>query len=277
MRVGVLNTWLSERYLPFWEAYLGQLNIEVIHPQSQAEQPPSPVSLVVQQAQSLKNQGVDFLLLPDIQLGVESHKGSPSPWMIDLEASLSRVVAGLPPAIKVPAELSLELAGLAASIGQTLSRNPMTARRALERTKTLLHSQYKAPRQAGSSWVGLVAQPILLDNPAMLSPLRQALESHHLNLFLADKSPPELRLEGHKLGLGLELPTDLEAAGMHRYFSRLGKIKGILYLHDDEYAPLPNPLRKLVQRDGSNKPWAWLGTGDNPQQVVDVLAKGLEL
>lgn len=272
MRVGVLNSWLAGRYLPFWEAYVRQLGVEVIHPQSFVSQPPSAVSQVLGQVGSLKGQSVDYLLLPDVQLGVESNRGLPSPWTINLEAALRQTVPGLPSAIVVPAELSPDLAGLAAAVGQTLSQNPMTARRALERTRPLLTPQYKAPKQAGSGLIGIVAQPMLLDNWELLEPLKAALEKHGLNLFLADKPPAELRLEGDKLGLGLELPTDLEAAGMHRLFSRLGKVKGILYLHDEEYTPLPNPLRKLVMKAGPNKPWAMMGPGGGGDEVVAKLA-----
>ncbi|MER3553909.1 MAG: hypothetical protein C4331_06050 [Meiothermus sp.] len=272
MRVGVLNSWLAERYLSFWKAYLRQLDVEVVHPQSFISASPSAISQVLGQVQSLKAQGVDYLLLPDIQLGLESNRGNPSPWLIDLEASLRQTVPGLPPALVVPAELSPDLAGLAAGVGQSLSQNPMTARRALERTRPLLTPQYKAPKQAGNDLVGIVAQPVLLDNPELLNPLRDRLQTHGLNLFLADKPPQELRLEGDKLGLGLELPTDLETAGMHRYFSRLGKVKGILYLHDEAYAPLPGPLRKLVSKTGPNKPQAMAGTDGAWDEAVERLA-----
>ncbi|GEM87194.1 hypothetical protein MGR01S_18190 [Meiothermus granaticius NBRC 107808] len=275
MRVGVLNTWLADRYLPFWEAYLRHLEVEVVRPQL----PSIPVSIVEQviaEASSLKVQGVDFLLLPDIQLGVEPTRGSPSPWMVSLEASLRQAIPGLPPAIVVPAELSEGVAGLAASVGQTLTRNPMTARRALERTRSLLTSEYKAPPQPSTHLVGVVAQPFVLEALA-LKELALGLEAQGLHLFRADKSPQELRLEGDKLQLGLELPTDLEAAGMHRYLARLGKVRGILYLHDAEVAPLPNPLRKLVSRGGPNKPWVLAGSSGPWEGVIANLTAQLHV
>lgn len=272
MRVGVLNTWLAERYLPFWEAYLRYLDVEVVHPEV-PDAPASAAERVLGEVSSLKAQGVDFLLLPDVQLGVETRRGSPSLWMIDLEAALRQTIPGLPPALIVPAELSEGLAGLAASVGQTLSRNPMTARRALERTRSFLSLEYKAPRQPGTNLVGVVAQPFVLEAPATRE-LAAGLEAHGLHLFRADKSPRELRLEGDKLGLELELPTDLEAAGMHRYLARLGKVKGVIYLHDGEVAPLPNPLRRLVNRSGPNKPWVLTDPGGPwDEAIVDLAAK----
>ncbi|GAO74496.1 putative uncharacterized protein [Meiothermus ruber H328] len=116
MRVGVLNSWLSSRYLPFWESYLQALEVEVVQPEEASVNlpVPAPIRRVLGQVFSLKTQGVDYLLLPDVQLGVEPHRGSPSPWLVDLQATLERLVPGLPPALVVPAERSPEVAGLAA-------------------------------------------------------------------------------------------------------------------------------------------------------------------
>lgn len=280
MRIGVLTHWLSRRYLPFWEAYLRELEIEVVRPEASMVNLPLPQAIreVISEVLSLKNQGVDYLLLPDIQLGVESKKGNPSPWMIDLEASLRRLIPGMPPALVVPAELSSDLAGLVAEIGQGLSRNPMTTRRALERTKYLLHPEFKAPRQAASGaagLVGMVAQPVLLDDQETQKQIRDKLEDRGLKLFLLDKAPWDLRAEGQKLELGLEFPSDLETAGMHRYFSRIGKIKAVVYLHDEEYFPLPGPLRKLVHKSETNKPWRLLGLETDWSQAAAELAKEL--
>ncbi len=279
MRVGLLNSWLSSRYLPFWEPYLQALDVEIVRPEEDAVQLPKPLPIrrLLGQAFSLKSQGVDFLLLPDVQLGVESHKGSPSPWVVDLAATLGRLIPGLPPALTVPAELSPDVAGLAAEIGQNLTRNPMLARRALERTKRLLESPFKPPTQSGAHLIGLVAQPMLTDDAVWLADLRAALAQHGLNLFLPDKAPAELRQEGASLALGLELPTDLEAAGMHRYLSRLGKVKGLLYVHDPEFLPLPNPLRKLLKKSEPPKPWRRVGLETPWNQVADELAKDLGL
>jgi hypothetical protein len=270
---------LSSRYLPFWEPYLQALDVEIVRPDEDTVQLPMPLPIrrVMGQAFSLKNQGVDFLLLPDVQLGVESHKGSPSPWVVDLAATLGRLIPGLPPALTVPAELSPDVAGLAAEIGQNLTRNPMLARRALERTKRLLEPSFKPPTQSGTHLIGLVAQPMLSDDAVWLADLRAALSRRGLNLFLADKAPAELRQEGASLALGLELPTDLEAAGTHRYLSRLGKVNGLLYVHDPEYLPLPNPLRKLLKKSEPPKPWRRVGLESPWSQVADALAKDLGL
>lgn len=74
MRVGVLNSWLADRYLPFWASYLQALEVEVVRPQEiSVNLPvPAPIRRVLSQVFSLKSQGIDFLLLPDVQLGVEA-------------------------------------------------------------------------------------------------------------------------------------------------------------------------------------------------------------
>lgn len=278
MRVGVIDGWLSDRYLPFWEPYLRELKVEVVHPEETTlELPfPGPIRRLLSQVYRLKNQGVDFLLLPDVQLGQEAQKGSPSPWLVGLGATLERLVPGLPPLLVVPAERSPEVAGLAAQIGQSLTQNPMLARRALERTKRLLNASFTPPKQAGTHLIGLVAQPMLLSDTVWLQNLQAGLAEHNLALFLADKAPAELRQEGAHLELGLELPTDLEAAGMHRYLSRLGKVKGLLYVHDADYLPLPTPLRRLLKKAPPPKPWRMVGLEPPWEQVAGELAQHLQ-
>ncbi len=278
MRVGVLNGWLSDRYLPFWKSYLQALEVEIVHPvEASVELPfPGPIRRLLAQVFSLKNQGVDFLLLPDAQLGLEAERER-SPWLVGLEATLEQLVPGLPPALVVPAELSPEVVGLAARIGQRLTQNPMLARRALERTKHQLSPSFTAPRQSGSHPIGLVAQPMLLCDQAWLEPLRAGFGEQGLSLFLADRPPAELRQEGAHLELQLELPTDLETAGMHRYLSRLGRVRGLLYVHDPEYLPLPTPLRKLLKKAPPPKPWRMVGLEDPWDRVASALAKDLGL
>ncbi len=277
MRVGVIDGWLSDRYLPFWEPYLRELEVEVVHPEeTPLELPfPGPIRRLLSQVYRLKNQDVDYLLLPDVQLGQEAQKGSPSPWLVGLGATLERLVPGLPPVLVVPAERSSEVAGLAAQIGQSLTQNPMLARRALERTKRLLNASFTPPKQAGTHLIGLVAQPMLLSDTVWLQNLQAGLAEHNLALFLADKAPTELRQDGAHLELGLELPTDLEAAGMHRYLSRLGKVKGLLYVHDADYLPLPTPLRRLLKKAPPPKPWRMVGLEPPWEQVAGELAHHL--
>jgi hypothetical protein len=176
--------------------------------------------------------------------------------------------------LKVPAELSPEVLGLAAEVGQTLTRNPMTTRRALEQTKNLIRPNLPKVQWAGTRLIGLVAQPQLLDDPATWGVVEGLLTQHNLSPAKPDLAPSALREEGEKLGLKLRLATDLEAAGMHRYFSRVGRIKGLLYLHDPDPAPLPTPLRKLVGK--SAKPSKLLIQGEDWSGAVGEFAGAVE-
>jgi hypothetical protein len=256
---------------------LKALGVEVATPAPEViELPVSPaVRRVIAEVSSLRGQGVDYLLLPDLQLGAEIGPGDVvSPWMHDLEAALSRYLPGLPAVLRVPAELSLEVLGLAAELGQTLTRNPMTARRALEQTKNLIRPQAPKVRWAGNRLIGVVAQPQLLDDPQTWNALEGLLAQHHLSPVKPDVAPAALREEGEKLGLKLKLPTDLEAAGMHRYFSRVGRVKGLLYLHDPDCAPLPTPLRKLVGK--GSKPSKLVVEGEDWSKAIEEMGSGIE-
>lgn len=107
------------------------------------------------QVEALKEAGVDYLLLPDLQGGVESERGGGQcPWLLDLEAALLRYFPGLPPVLKVPAELSERVLGRAGEVGQLLVRNPMLVGRALDRTRRLLKPPRPSPRPRGAwgSW-----------------------------------------------------------------------------------------------------------------------------
>ena len=100
MRVGLVHGFLSRRYLDFWRASLEALGVEVV----EAAPPPSdlpfclPVQRLLAQVEALKEAGVDYLLLPDLQGGVESERGGGQcPWLLDLEAALLRYFPDLPP------------------------------------------------------------------------------------------------------------------------------------------------------------------------------------
>ncbi|MER3488612.1 MAG: hypothetical protein C4328_01680 [Meiothermus sp.] len=278
MRIGVLQSWLSERYVPFWEAFLRELGLEVIHSRDEAELPglelPAPARTVVAEVASLKAQGVDYLLLPDLQLGVESPRAEgQTPWLVDLEAALSRFVVRMPPGLTVPAELNPDLLGLAAEIGQGLTRNPMVTRRALERTKYLLNpAPPRVHNPSSGRIVGVVAQPYVLADPEIHRRLVAGLEGAGLSPFFADLPPAKLREEGRQVA-ELDLPTHLEAAGMLRYLSRLGRVGGLVLLADEEYAPLPAALRKWAGKGA--KPWRLVGLLEDWRPAFEALAPEL--
>ncbi|GAA6762830.1 MULTISPECIES: hypothetical protein [Thermus] len=249
MRVGVLKGFLSRRYLGFWEAYLEALGVEVVRAEVEPDlrQPYClPVQGLLAQVEALKAQGVDYLLLPDLQGGVESEKGGGQcPWLLDLEATLLRYFPGLPPVLKVPAELSGRVLGRAGEVGQILTQNPMLVGRALDRVKSLLKPPPPLKSPPGS--VGVVAQPYLLEDEAFRETVEAALRKVDLLPFFPDLPPEKLREEGDKL-LPMDLPTDKELLGMVHYLHRLGRVKGLLLVVSYACPPIPGLLRRAARR-----------------------------
>ncbi|KHG65431.1 hypothetical protein QT17_07115 [Thermus sp. 2.9] len=249
MRVGVLSGFLSRRYLGFWEAYLEALGVEVVRAGAapNLRQPYClPVQGLLAQVEALKAQGVDYLLLPDLQGGVESEKGGGQcPWLLDLEATLLRYFPGLPPVLKVPAELSPKVLGRAGEVGQILTQNPMLVGRALDRAKSLLKPPPPLKSPPGS--VGVVAQPYLLEDEGFREAVRNALVAVDLLPFFPDLPPEKLREEGDKL-LPMDLPTDKELVGMVHYLHRLGRVKGLLLVVSYACPPIPGLLRRAARR-----------------------------
>lgn len=235
-----------------------------------------PMQLLVAQVLDLKRQGIDYLLLPDLQEGLESERGGAQcPWLLDLEAALLQNVPGMPPVLKVPARLGEPVAGLAAKLGQMLTRNPMMVRKALEKTRHLLFPRPKSLSEPkGGSWVGIVAQPYILEDYRLQGGVREALEAAGLIPYFASVRPAELIQEGSRVPLKLELPSDLELAGLSSYLSRLGKVKALVYLSAYNCPPIPPLMQKLANLQA--KPWKLLVVGEEWGLALEELKTALE-
>jgi len=275
MRIGVVEGFLSRRYLGFWEAFLRELGVEVLKAQRQTLPLPfcRPVQELLFQVEALKAKGVDYLLLPDLQGGVESEKGGGQcPWLIDLEAALLRYFPGPPPVLKVPADLSQAL-GRAAEIGQFLTQNPMLAHRALDRTRRLLTPPEPLRNPPGPGPVGVVAQPYLVEDPAFRKEVAEAFAPHGLTPYFADLPLEKLRAEGAKLGLGVVLPTDLELLGQSHYLDRLGRVKALAYISSYTCPPIPGLMRKAARR--AHKPRVFLTLGEEWGEALAALRQAV--
>jgi len=275
MRVGVIEGFLSRRYLGFWEGFLRELGVEVLKVERQAAPLPfcRPVQELLAQVEALKEKGVDYLLLPDLQGGVESEKGGGQcPWLLDLEAALLRYFPGLPPVLKVPADLTHAL-GRAAEIGQLLTQNPMLAHRALDRTRRLLLPPPPLKSPQGPGPVGVVAQPYLVEDPAFREEVAEAFAPHGLTPYFADLPPEKLREEGARLGLGVVLPTDLELLGQSHYLDRLGRVRALAYIASYACPPIPGLMRKAARRAG--KPKVFLTLGEDWNEALDTLRRAV--
>lgn len=109
MRLGLVDTWMSERYLPFWRAYLRGLGAELLEPRlpvsealARLEEPwPRPARLLAARVLELKARGAEAILVPEA-VG-ESPRGTGTcPWAVDPASMLERVLPGLPPLVRVP-------------------------------------------------------------------------------------------------------------------------------------------------------------------------------
>lgn len=274
MRVGLVEGFLSRRYLGFWEAYLKALGVEVMRAPGARPALPfcRPVQELLGQVEALKEKGVDYLLLPDLQGGVESERGGGGcPWLLDLEATLFRYFPGLPPVLKVPAEASEKALGRAGEVGQILTQNPMLVGRALDRVRSLLKPPPPLPNPGGS--VGVVAQPYLLEDEAFRREVEEALRPFGLLPYLPDLPPERLREEGDRL-LPMDLPTDRELLGMVHYLGRLGRVKGLLLLVSYHCPPIPGLLRKAARR--LSKPHRLLTLGEDWKEAIEGLKGEME-
>lgn len=235
---------------------------------------PPPASLVVAQAIDLKSQGVDALLVPDVQLGQESsNPEGVSPWLSDLGAALERLIPGLPTVLRVPAELSPEIAGLAAELGQALTRNPMVTRRAWQSTKYWLAQEWVKPVNPSANHpIGLVGQPYVLSCPEVLQTLQQAAQNLNLSLWQSELAPGKLREQGLHMA-HLDLPSDQEVAGQARSLHNLGKVSALLLVTHPEIAPVPAVIKRWLAK--STKPSAVWELGQDPHTPLNLLATPL--
>ncbi len=278
MRLGLIDTWMSERYLPFWRAYLAELGVERIEPKLPAsealariEEPwPRPARLLAARALELKARGAEAILAPEA--AGESPRGSGQcPWSVDPASMLERVLPGLPPLVRVPTELSEGVLGLAARIGQELVQNPQEVRRALDRSRYLL-KPYKPPAMPrGERLLGLAAMPYLAEDERLYPEVRQAAEAAGWTLARPDASPERLREEGQRTGLKIDLPTDLEFAGAAHYLSRLGRVDALLLLVEDHCPALERLARKLAAQ--APKPVAVHVLGEDPEEALRRIQK----
>ena len=266
MRIGVLDLGVGRRFLPFWEPFLEELGAELVRP-GPGGRAASPVDALQAGAEELKRAGVDHVLIPDLQLGVESEAGSGAcPWVRDPAAFLREVVAGLPPVLVVPGELGPDTPGAAARVGAALAGNPQEVRLALERTR----SKIRPPGPFAPGWarreapVGVYGPPYLLEDDRHYRPLAAALGER--GLTLPWRSPAELREEGARLGLRLKLPTDLEWAGAAHALARRHDVAAVLLLHDPDCPASQRVARRIAER--LPKPGVPASPGEDPGEVA---------
>jgi hypothetical protein len=246
MRIGLPDTLLEKHYLPFWEAFLGTLELEVVKPKADFEQsldagsrlmpsePPS-IQLFVGRVLELADIGVDAIIVPDLNPGSEPGEkaGRADPWAVDLGSVLAQRVS-LPNLEAVPAYLSETTSSVAVRLGQAWTQNTRIVQRGLDRAQLYLKpARTPEPNwnHAGRKTIGVIGEAALLEQPWLWRDAKLALEAAGLHPVLATQLPRERLLEaGKKRRSDLTLETDLEVVGGAITLEAKGQVRGLISL-----------------------------------------------
>lgn len=232
---------LWNRYGGFWQRLLEDAGAEVLMPDLEQAQaalelprvaavPGLALRLAVAQAFSLER--ADVIVAPSLNAGSESARGAgQDPWIADFPGALA-TLGGLPPIIGVPAWLAPEQETLVIETLQQVGRDLGRLRRVWDRHRAGLHPERRAEPgwsgPAGRKTVGVLAQPWLLTDELAARATPEGV--HMISQHRLD--PAVLRQEGARLDPRMT-PTDLEALGAARLFSRRGSVSELLMIVDE--------------------------------------------
>jgi hypothetical protein len=246
MRIGLPDTLLDRHYTPFWEAYLGTLEIEVVKAKADFEQSleagsrlmpsePSTIQLFVGRVLELADIGVDAIIVPDLNPGAEPGEkaGRADPWAVDLASVLAQRVS-LPTLEAVPAYLSDPTSSIAVRLGQAWTQNTRIVQRGLDRAQLYLKpARTPEPNwnHAGRKTIGVIGEAGLLEQPWLWREAKLALEAAGLHAVLSTQLPRERLIEaGKKRRSDLTLETDLEVVGGAITLEAKGQVRGLISL-----------------------------------------------
>ena len=246
MRIGLPDTLLEKHYLPFWEAFLGTLELEVVKPKADFEQSldagsrlmpsePPNIQLFVGRVLELADVGVDAIIVPDLNPGAEPGEkaGRADPWAVDLAGVLAQRVS-LPTLEAVPAYLSEPTSSIAVRLGQAWTQNTRIVQRGLDRAQLYLKpARTPEPNwtRAGRKTIGVIGEAALLEQPWLWREAKLALEAAGLHAVLATQLPRERLIEaGKKRRADLTLETDLEVVGGAITLEAKGQVRGLISL-----------------------------------------------
>ena len=262
MKIGLPDTLRYQRYGAWWEAFLGDLGVEIIKPSLPLEDAllegarlmpsePSPVQLFVGRVLELAPR-VDALIVPDLNPGAEPGTGKAvDPWMVDFSSMLSRRLS-LPPLHKIPTRLDQnETASFAVRLGVVITQNTTLVRRSMDRMQTgLKPSKPTEPLWAKPAQIsiGLVGDPSLLEEAFLLQEFLALLEKHALHAVNDSDMPRDKVLELGRKKLPEALETDIETVGGATFLEGKAQILGLIALSPAN-APLQTKLGKdIVKR-----------------------------
>jgi predicted nucleotide-binding protein (sugar kinase/HSP70/actin superfamily) len=275
MRLGLVDTVLFERYGTWWSSFLSAIGVELLLPKaSHAEslrlgQTAMPeelptIQLLVGRILELSTQ-VDGLLIPDLHPGAESglRGAALEPWLVDLPTMLG-LRFSLPTIYKIPPHLEpAQTTRLAVQLGQTFTGNAQVVRRSLDRLQTGLKPPEPAEpvwQKAGNITVGLVGDPILLEQDFLMQEPLRLLEQAGLHAVPISAMPKARAIEeGQRINKNL-LQLDHEMIGAARLLAQKAAVQGLVYL----YQPFGLGQQQLLERSINNtqKPCVLLEWGN---------------
>jgi hypothetical protein len=263
MRIGLPDSVLFNRYGTWWTTFLEGIGIDVILPkasfadalkvgQNAMPDEPATMQLLVGRIFELSTE-VEALLIPDVNPGAEpgTRGAALEPWLVDLPTMLGQRFS-LPTIYKVPARLETTETTLSAvRLGQTLTGNAQVVRRSLDKIQSSLKpSQTPEPlwQYAGRTTIGLVADPLLLEQPFLIADTLAALENAGLHP-IAISTMPRARAteEGKRINPHL-LEIDHEMIGSAKLLSAKAAIRGLVYIAQPNAAA----HRRLLERSAFN-------------------------
>ncbi|ADV66224.1 hypothetical protein [Deinococcus maricopensis] len=251
MKVGLLDSF-GARAVPYWEAFLRALELEVVRPALSAEEayaigrdslPDEPPHVQLALGRVLELARTDAVVLPGFA-GVHG-----DPWGEDFADVLTRRVSVLPPLVTTPAP-GTDLAPVAADIGQRLTRNAGRVRLALDRAKLYAGTGRGAmpPLTAASrATVAVIGPDALLADPFLSGPLRARLQDLGLHGVFASDLPRDqvvaraARFEARSAG-------EAELQGALGLLEGKSPVRGVVFVAPARDAATRTYLKGLADR-----------------------------
>lgn len=288
MRLGLPDSVLFKRYGTWWTTFLEGIGVQVLLPRAtwedslklgQNAMPSEPITMQLFVGRVLElSTEVEGLLIPDISPGAEpgSRGAALEPWLVDLPTMLGQRFS-LPTIYKIPPRLDVqETTGMAVRLGQALTGNAQVVRRALDRLQVGLKPQVSPEplwQKAGYISVGLVADPLLLEQEFLMQPTMTALEQAGLHPILMNTMPrPRAIEEGQRINANL-LEIDHEIIGSAKLLAAKAAVRGLVYVSQ----PNASAGQKLLERSAKNtkKPTLMLEWGALETEQIEAFASSL--
>jgi hypothetical protein len=263
MRIGLPDSVLFNRYGTWWTTFLEGIGIDVVLPkasfadslkvgQNAMPDEPATMQLLIGRVFELSTE-VEALLIPNVNPGAEpgTRGAALEPWLVDLPTMLAQRFS-LPTIYNVPARLETsETTGIAIRLGQTLTGNAQMVRRSLDKIQANLkpsHIPEPMWQYSGRTTIGLVADPLLLEQPFLIADTLTALETAGLHPIPISTMPRARAIEEGKRITPYLLEIDHEMIGSATLLAAKAAIRGLIYIAQPNAAA----HRRLLKRSAHN-------------------------